>query len=85
MPTKHPRHAVTETPEVKAALDSVRAATGEARPNLAELLILGAEVKTRRVAAQRDGTAMGELLDMVLGASIPVDVDAADAVKRLRL
>jgi hypothetical protein len=87
VPTKHPRHAITETPDVRAALDAVRAATGEARPNLAELVVLGAGVKAEAALAdrRRNDKALAELVEMVLSRSIPVDVAAADEVKRIRL
>src|SRR3954462_10366844 len=45
IPTKHPRHAITETPPVRAALDELRGELGAARIEFSELLILGAQEK----------------------------------------
>jgi len=52
VPTKRKRHSVTETDEVGAALRRVEAATG-GRPDLAELVVLGSEVKVRRTGEER--------------------------------
>ena len=51
MPTTRPRHTITETPPVQAALDQLREREGE-RIDFAELVTLGAEVKVRRLAAE---------------------------------
>jgi len=45
---------VTETDEISAALDRVRAATDSARVSLGELVLLGAERKVELVEAERD-------------------------------
>jgi hypothetical protein len=89
VPTTRPRHTITETPPVQAALDELRAKLGaEERIDFAELLTLGAQVKARRltdlgaVAAR----AVDELADWVQAGGGPaVDVAAADEVKRLGL
>jgi hypothetical protein len=83
MPTKHPRHAITETPEVASALDSLRAATGEERVNFAELVILGARVKAKsiRAADSEAAAALEDLAGMVRSGSLPVDLDAADEAR----
>lgn len=43
MPTKLPRHTITETPEVKFALDQLRRHRSVERLDLKEVLIAGAE------------------------------------------
>lgn len=68
MPTRHPRHAVTETPRVRAALDELRSRGIDF--TLGDLVVRGAEarladsaqerarreLRTRLAAALRDGT-----------------------------
>lgn len=87
MPTTRPRHTITETPPVQAALDQLRS-KGE-RIDFAELVTLGAEVKVRRLADEdaADEAALKDLAQMVRSGSFPfqVDVEAADEVKRLGL
>ena len=84
MPTKHRRHAITETPPVKAALDELRAATGEERVDLGELVILGAEQKVGRLRADQDDgrRKRKELADMIRERRILVDPEAAEEVRR---
>lgn len=68
MPTRHPRHAVTETPPVRAALDELR--SRGIGFTLGELVVRGAEarlaestqesarreLRVRLAAVLRDGT-----------------------------
>jgi hypothetical protein len=84
MPTKHRRHAITETPSVQAALDELRGELGEARVELGELVILGARQKTAQLRAQRDDavTRRRRLADRVRRRDIPADRSAADKVRR---
>ena len=56
MPTRHPRHAVTETPRVRAALDELR--SRGIGFTLAELVVRGAEVRLAEIAQEG---ARGEL------------------------
>ncbi len=89
MPTTRPRHTITETPSVKAALDKLRAKLGRSeRIDFAELVTLGAQVKTRRLADQSEEArrARREMIDWILSGNGPkVDVEAADEVKHLGL
>jgi hypothetical protein len=84
MPTQHRRHAITETPRVKAALDELRDQLGDARIELGELVILGAHQKVAQLRAERDGTASrrGQLATRIRRREVPVDRDAADEVRR---
>jgi hypothetical protein len=52
MPTRYPRHSITETPPVHEALSELRR-RGE-RVRLGELVILGARERLRELQAQRD-------------------------------
>src|ERR1700733_13536679 len=52
MPTRYPRHSVTETPPVHEALSELRR-HGE-RIRLGELVILGARARLRELQAERD-------------------------------
>jgi hypothetical protein len=89
MPTTRPRHTITETPSVQAALDKLRSRLGEAeRIDFAELVTLGAQVKARRLADRSEEArrARREMIDWILSGDGPkVDVDAADEVKHLGL
>lgn len=84
MPTAHPRHTITETPPVREALADLRTRLGSERIDYAELVVLGARMKTRQLpddaGAARE--AAGRLAEMVRHRAIPVDVQAAEEVKR---
>jgi hypothetical protein len=84
MPTKHRRHAITETPRVQAALEELRDELGDARVELGELVILGARQKVAQLRAEREDTAARrrELADRVRRREIPADRGAADEVRR---
>jgi hypothetical protein len=86
MPTKHRRHAITETPPVKAALDELRQELDSDRVPLGELVILGANAKVAELRAERDDKAAGRrrLADRIRARDLPaVDREAAEEVKRL--
>jgi len=51
MPTSHPRHSITETPPVQAALDELRR-RGE-RIRLGDLVIRGAQARLRELREER--------------------------------
>ena len=84
MPTKHRRHAITETGPVAEALATLRSAVGEDGFTLSELVVLGAqrklfEAQLEETAAAR---ARGRLAEMVRTGTVPIDVEAADEVRR---
>lgn len=85
MPTKRPRHAITETPPVQAALDELRRELGDERLDLGELVILGAHEKLHRLRLTdaRTATLRRSLANRVLTGNIPVDPEAADEVDRI--
>lgn len=89
MPTTRPRHTITETPPVQAALDDLRAKLGAGeRIDFAELVTLGAEVKVRRLSARDEEAidAREEIAEWIRTGNGPkVDIEAADEVKRLGL
>jgi hypothetical protein len=87
MPTSLPRHTITETPPVREWLDQLRARLGSRRVDYAELVVLGAKTKLRQLPDDAEHTreAAQRLAEMVRRRSIPVDVNAADEVKRLTL
>ncbi|MBS1891014.1 MAG: hypothetical protein JST59_06965 [Actinobacteria bacterium] len=90
MPTTRPRHTITETPSVQAALDKLRARLGETeRIDFGELVTLGAEAKARKLAADDDAAAEGrrKLAEEIRSGSFrySVDLDAAAEVKHLGL
>jgi hypothetical protein len=87
VPTAHPRHTITETTAVREALDELRLRLDGERIDYAELVVLGARTKARQLPddAKAARAAAGRLADMVRSRSIPIDVQAADAVKHLGL
>jgi hypothetical protein len=84
MPTQHRRHAITETPPVKAALDELREQLGDARIDFGELVTLGAHQKVAQLRATRDDTTARRraLAERLRRRDIPVDRAAADEVRR---
>jgi hypothetical protein len=84
MPTQHRRHAITETPPVKAALDELRDEIGTGRIEFGELVILGAHQKVAQLRAERGDAASrrGRLAARIRGREVPVDRVAADEVRR---
>lgn len=90
MPTTLPRHTVTETPPVREALNDLRAKLNGERIDYAELVILGARAKARRLPDGGDTEearqARKELAEWIRnGNRDMVDVAAADEVKHLGL
>jgi hypothetical protein len=83
MPTKRRRHAITETPQVQAALDELRQELGSDTVKLGELVVLGAGAKVDAIRAERSGTAVTRrrLADRVRSRTAGVDVKAADEVR----
>jgi hypothetical protein len=78
---------ITETPPVRAALDELRHELGGQRVDFGELTILGAHAKLRDLRNQDSAAreAREWLAREIREADTPVDVDAADEVKRLGL
>ena len=78
---------ITETPPVEEALAELRSALGSERVDFAELVIVGARAKARELRG--DGVAgrraRSRLAEDIRAGSIPIDAEAADAVKRVRL
>ena len=87
MPTKHPRHAITETPRVKEALDALRAALNGERPDLAELVIVGAEAKLARLREddQSRRALREDLVKRIRSRDLDLDPALADQAKRAGL
>ncbi len=86
MPTRHRRIAITETPDVKAALDALRARMGSEPISMRELLIRGAREKAREIEGEDEATVARRarfLEDLRTGRPLPyaIDEDAARAVK----
>lgn len=82
MPTSHPRHSITETPALAAALRPLRARLGAETPTLAELVMRGAEAKLRELEAQDRADAQG--LSTFVGrlcAGPPPDLDEVSRIR----
>ncbi len=84
MPTKHPRHAITETGPVAIALADLRDKVGEDGFTLAELVVLGAQRKLfeAELAEVAGARSRARLAQMVRAGTVPVDIEAADEVRR---
>ena len=84
MPTKHRRHAITETPRVKEALDPLRQELNAERLDLGELVVLGAEAKLAHLRAERPGerAKLEQLAGMIRNKQLDVDLAAAEEVRR---
>lgn len=84
MPTKHRRHAITETPEVKAALDALRAQLDGERPDLAQLVIVGAQTQLSRLRAEDEHrrALREDLVRRIRSGELDVDPALADEAKR---
>lgn len=85
MPTKHRRHAITETPRVKEALDALREEMDGDRVDLGELVVLGAREKSRRLRldSKQAVSLRHELAEKIRRREdLGVDVEAADEVRR---
>jgi hypothetical protein len=88
MPTTRPRHTITETPPVQEALDELRAKLNGERIDLAELVILGARAKARRLPDRDEEARQAgeEIADWILNGTGPkMDIAAAEEVKHLGL
>jgi hypothetical protein len=87
VPTTRPRHTITETRPVQEALDELRAKLSGDPIDFAELVILGARAKARRLPddGEKARRARGELAVMIRTRSVPVDMRAAEEVKHLGL
>jgi hypothetical protein len=88
MPTTRPRHTITETQPVHEALDELRAKLNGDPIDMAELVILGARAKARRLPNQsvKARKARKELADWIRnGNPGMVDIAAAEEVKHLGL
>lgn len=88
MPTTRPRHTITETPPVQEALDRLRTRMGTQKVDVAELVLLGAKEKERRL--DQDSETVREARERLArhildGTYDPGEVAAADEVKTLGL
>jgi hypothetical protein len=85
MPTTRRRHAVTETPPVQEALDELRAALGEDRVPMGEVVIRGARAMAAEIREEEGERArrLRRLADRIRAREpLGLDLDAADEVRR---
>ncbi|HEV7774508.1 MAG TPA: hypothetical protein VGO48_14600 [Conexibacter sp.] len=88
MPTTRPRHTITETAPLQEELDRLRAEGGSQRLDFAELVMLGAREKRRRLEQDSEvaRAARERLARYILeGEDDPELVRLADEVKTLGL
>jgi hypothetical protein len=83
MPTTRPRHTITETPPVQAALDDLRRELGEDRIELPDLVIRGARERLREVRAQHsDGRRrLDGLLEAMETGAVKLDPAIAEEAR----
>jgi hypothetical protein len=69
---------------VRAALDELRGELGDRRPDLGELVILGANAKLAQLRANRANITArrSELADRIRRRDLDLDVEAADEARR---
>src|SRR5207237_2345826 len=84
VPTKRPRHAVTETPPVQEALDELRRELGAERLEIAELVILGAREKLSRLRGEqaRRAQLVKRLAGRIRHRRVPGEPEAAGGLRR---
>ena len=83
MPTSHPRHSITETPALAAALEPLRARLGARAPTLTELVLRGAEATLRELEAQDRARAHArETFVERLRAAPEPDLDEVRSIRR---
>jgi hypothetical protein len=82
VPTSHPRHSITETPALAAALEPLRERLGAQAPTLGELVMRGAEAKLRELEAQdrAQAQALGTFVSRLCAGPQP----DLDEVRRIR-
>jgi hypothetical protein len=88
VPTTRPRHTITETPPVHEALDELRSKLNGDPIDFAELVILGARAKARRLPDENEKTnqALEDVAKWIRDGDGPkVDIAAAEEVKHLGL
>jgi hypothetical protein len=88
MPTTRPRHTITETPPVHEALEELRAKLNGSPIDMAELVILGAYAKARRLPDKDEEARQAgeEIADWILNGTGPkMDIAAAEEIKHLGL
>lgn len=84
MPTKHRRHAITETGPVAEALTALREELGSDGFTLPELVVLGAQQRLYQVQIERATRSRGLALiaeEIRSGALPAMDVSAADELR----
>lgn len=80
MPTRHPRHAITETPRVRAALDELRSRGIDF--TLGELVVRGAESRLTESAHESDRRELRtRLADALRDGTHGLDSAALDAAR----
>lgn len=85
MPTSHPRHSITETPELAAALAPLRERLGARAPTLADLVLRGARAELRELEArERARQASLETFVERMAAAPEPDRDEVERIRRAR-
>jgi hypothetical protein len=84
VPTKRRRHAITETPPVREALDELREELNGERIDFGELVILGAREKASRIRIDRNAELRRRLADEIRDGKLSnlIEPEAAEYVRR---
>ena len=83
VPTSHPRHSITETPELADVLRPLRERLGDDMPTLAELVRRGAlaELRTLDARERARGVALASFVDRLRAAPAP-NLEEVEAIRR---
>lgn len=83
MPTSHPRHSITETPALAAALAPLRERLGADAPTLTELVLRGAQATLRELDARdrASADALATFVDRLRAAEQP-DLAEGERIRR---
>ena len=82
MPGSHPRHSITETPALAAALEPLRARLGAKAPTLGELVLRGAQATLRDLEAQ--DRARARALETFVNRLCDAPAPDLDEISRVR-
>ena len=83
MPTQHPRHSITETPELADVLRPLRERLGQQMPTLSELVRKGAQAELRALEARdrAQAVALSSFVARLQAAPSP-DLEEIEEIRR---
>jgi hypothetical protein len=84
VPTARPRHTITETPPVQAALDELRRELGDGQVELPDLVIRGARERLRELRAEHvdSDRRLDGMLEAIETGEVRLDPALAEEARR---